>query len=52
MKLYKEHANTGKWIEKIKTRKDINTCNMTYHYVTVPFHNSEYLILTLISMNI
>lgn len=35
--MYKEHANTGKLIAKIKTREDINTCAIIYHYVTVPF---------------
>lgn len=37
MKLYQKHANTGKLIENIKTRKYINTCNMMYHSVTEPF---------------
>lgn len=37
MKLYKDHANTRKLIEKIKTTKDINTCTMMYNSVTVPF---------------
>lgn len=49
MKLFRDHAYTGKlveMIEKIKTRKyintDINTCKMMYHSVTVPF--SQYRI--------
>lgn len=37
MKVYKDHASTGKLIQKMKTRHDINTYSIMYHSVAVPF---------------
>lgn len=37
MKLYKEHADTGKFIRKIKKNSKENI-NM-YHFVTIPFYH-------------
>lgn len=37
MKVYKDHASTGKLIQKMKTRQDINTYSIMYHSVAVPF---------------
>lgn len=38
MKLYKEHADTGKFIRKIKKKNRKENINM-YHFVTVPFYH-------------
>lgn len=37
MKVYKDHASTGKLIQKMKTRHDINTYSIMYHSVAVTF---------------
>lgn len=37
MKVYKHHANTGKLIQEMKTRQNINTYSIMYHSVAVPF---------------